>query len=167
MGYGIYYNPAIYNQFTARLSAQPPFAQSTTVDTSVLNPLTLATGLTVTPDGKTILNTFAVNRDYQDMYAQTWNVGFQSELPGALVGEISYLGTKGTNLDIQEIPIQAPPGAVLTAEQRLLIGNATGFIYDTPDGNSIYHAMQTRLTRRFRRDLSFNLQYTFSKYIDD
>jgi len=167
VGYGIYYNPGIYNQFTSRLSAQPPFAQSTTVDTSVLNPLTLAAGLTVTPDGKTILNTFAVDRNYQTMYAQTWNVGFQSELPGALVGEINYLGTKGTHLDIQEAPNQAPPGAVLTAEQRLAIGNATGFIYDTPVGNSIYHALQTRLTRRFRRNVSFSAQYTFAKSIDN
>jgi trimeric autotransporter adhesin len=167
IGYGIYYNPGIYNQFTSRLSAQPPFAQSTTVDTSVLNPLTLAEGLTVTPDGKTILNTFAVNRNYQTMYAQTWNVGFQFQLPAQLVGEVNYLGTKGTHLDIQEIPNQAPPGAILTAEQRLLISNATGFIYDTPDGNSIYHALQTRLTRRFRRNISFNLQYNFSKAIDD
>ncbi len=166
-GYGIYYNPSIYNQFTSRLSAQPPFAQSTTVDTSTLNPLTLASGLTVTPDGKTILNTFAVNRNYQTMYAQTWNVAFQFQLPSQLVGEIGYLGTKGTHLDIQEAPNQAPPGAILTAEQRLLISNATGFIYDTPDGNSIYHALQTRLTRRFRRNVSFNLQYTFSKAIDD
>jgi trimeric autotransporter adhesin len=167
VGYGIYYNPGIYNQFTSRLSAQPPFAQSTTVETSTLNPLTLAEGLTVTPDGKTILNTFAVNRNYQTMYAQTWNVGVQFQFPWQLVGEVNYLGTKGTHLDIQEIPNQAPPGAILTAQQRLLIGNATGFIYDTPDGNSIYHALQTRLTRRFRRNISFNLQYNFAKAIDD
>ncbi|MDP9115043.1 MAG: TonB-dependent receptor [Acidobacteriota bacterium] len=167
IGYGIYYNPAIYNQFTSRLSAQPPFAQSTSVETSTLNPLTLAAGLTVTPDGKTILNTYAVNRNYQTMYAQSWNVGFQFQLPSALVGEVNYLGTKGTHLDIQEAPNQAPPGAVLTAEQRQLISNATGFTYDTPDGNSIYHALQARLTRRFRRNLSFNLQYTFSKAVDD
>ncbi|HSR09321.1 MAG TPA: TonB-dependent receptor [Bryobacteraceae bacterium] len=167
IGYGVYYNPGIYNQFTSRLSAQPPFAQSTTVETSTLNPLTLAEGLTVTPDGKTILNTFAVNRNYQTMYAQSWNVGFQFQLPSALVGEVNYLGTKGTHLDIQEIPNQAPPGAILTAQQRQSISNATGFIYDTPVGNSIYHALQTRLTRRFRRNVSFNLQYTFSKAIDD
>ena len=167
VGYGVYYNPSIYNQFTARLSAQPPFARSTTVNTSLLNPLTLATGLTVTPAGKTVLNTFAVDRNYRDMYAQSWNVSFQSELPGALVGEISYLGTKGTRLDIQEIPNQAPPGSVLTAEQRLSIGNATNFIYDTPVGNSIYHALQTRLTRRFHRNLSLNAQYTFAKSIDN
>ena len=167
LGYGIYYNPSVYNQFMSRLSAQPPFANSTSVNTSVENPLTLATGLTVTPAGKTILNTFAVDKSYRDMYAQTWNVSVQSDLPGALVGEIAYLGTKGTRLDIQEMPNQAPPGSPLTAEQRMLIGNATGFIYDTPVGNSIYHAVQARLARRFRRGFSGTLLYTFSKAIDD
>jgi hypothetical protein len=167
IGYGIYYNPGIYDQFTSRLSAQPPFAQSTTVNTSLLNPLTLATGLTVTPSGKTILNTFAVDLNYRTMYAQAWNIGFQSELPGALLAEINYLGTKGTHLDIQEMPNQAAPGSVLTSEQRLSIRNATGFIYDTPAGNSIYHALQTRLTRRFRHGFSTNILYTFSKSIDN
>jgi hypothetical protein len=167
MGYGWYYNPGIYNQFTSRLSAQPPFANSTTVNTSLANPLTLATGLTVTPSGKTITNTFAVDRNYRDMYAQSWNVGIQTDLPGSLVGEISYLGTKGTRLDVQEMPNQAPPGSPLTSEQRMAIGNAVGFIYDTPVGNSIYHAAQARLNRRFRRGISFNLQYTFAKSIDN
>jgi hypothetical protein len=167
MGYGWYYNPGIYNQFMSRLSAQPPFANSTTVNTSLANPLTLATGLTVTPSGKTITNTFAVDRNYRDMYAQSWNAGIQTDLPGSLVGEISYLGTKGTRLDVQEMPNQAPPGSPLTSEQRMAIGNAVGFIYDTPVGNSIYHAAQARLNRRFRRGISFNLQYTFAKSIDD
>jgi len=167
VGYGIYYNPGIYNQFMPRLSAQPPFAQSTTVNTTLANPLTLESGLTVTPNGKTITNTFAVDAGYRTMYAQTWSVGFQSELPSALVAEINYLGTKGTRLDIQEMPNQAPPGSILTTEQRMAIGNATGFTYDTPIGNSIYHALQTRLNRRFRRGVSFNLQYTFAKSIDN
>jgi hypothetical protein len=167
LGYGWYYNPGVYNQFMSRLSAQPPFAQSTTVNTSVADPLTLATGLTVTPAGKTILNTYAVDPNYRDMYAQTWNASLQSNLPGSLVGELAYLGTKGTRLDVQEMPNQAPPGSPLTSEQRLAIGNATGFIYDTPIGNSIYHAFQARLNRRFRRGLSATLQYTFAKSIDD
>jgi len=34
-------------------------------------------------------------------------------------------------------------------------------------GNSIYHALQARLTRRFRRNVSFNAQYTFAKAIDN
>ena len=64
------------------------------------------------------------------------------------------------------MPNQAPP-MVLTSEQRLAIGNATGFIYDTPAGNSIYHALQTRLSRRFRHHFSTNIQYTFAKSIDN
>jgi hypothetical protein len=77
------------------------------------------------------------------------------------------LGTKGTRLDIMEMPNQAPPGSILTAEQRTAIGNATGFTYDTPIGNSIYHSLQTRLNRRFRRNLSGTLLYTFAKSIDN
>ncbi len=167
LGYGWYYNPGVYNQFMNRLSAQPPFAQSTTVTTSLTNPLTLASGLTVTPAGKTILNTFAVDTNYRDMYAQSWTASVQSGLPGALVGELSYLGTKGTRLDVQMMPNQAAPGSPFTSEQRLAIGNATGFTYDSPIGNSIYHAFQARLTRRPRKGIGGSLQYTFAKSIDD
>ncbi len=167
IGYGIYYNPSVYNQFLSRLSAQPPFAQSTSVITSTANPLTLATGLTVIPANKTILNTFAVNPNYNDLYAQTWNLTFQTGLPRALVGELHYMGSKGTHLDILEAPNQALPGSTGTAQLRQPIGNATSFTYDTPDANSIYHALQGRLTRRFRGGVSGNLLYTFSKAIDN
>ena len=50
---------------------------------------------------------------------------------------------------------------------RQPIGNATNFTYETPDGNSIYHAAQARLTRRFRKGLSGNLLYIFAKSIDN
>jgi hypothetical protein len=167
IGYGWYYNPSTYNKFESVLSAQPPFANSTNVTTSLTNPLTLATGLTVTPAGKTILNTYAVDPDYRDMYAQSWTASLQSNLPGALVGELAYIGTKGTRLDVQVQPNQAPPGSPLTSQERLSIGNATGFTYDAPVGNSIYNAFQARLNRRFRRGFSGTIQYTFSKAIDD
>src|ERR1035438_8215649 len=70
-------------------------------------------------------------------------------------GELAYIGTKGTHFDVQGIP------------KGLVIGNATGFVYDTPDGNSIYHAGQARLTRRFHDGFSANLSYTYAKSIDD
>jgi hypothetical protein len=70
-------------------------------------------------------------------------------------------------LDVQRMPNRAAPGSPLTSEQRRLIGNATGFIFDSSDGNSIYHAGQLRLTRRFRRGVSVNALYTYSKSIDN
>jgi trimeric autotransporter adhesin len=81
--------------------------------------------------------------------------------------ELEYIGTKGTNLGVAEIPNRAPPGAVLTAPEQLLIANASGFNYQTYGANSIFNAAQTRVTKRFARGMSFVALYTFSKSIDD
>ncbi|HWQ56288.1 MAG TPA: hypothetical protein VN442_21555, partial [Bryobacteraceae bacterium] len=165
-GYGIFYNGSIYNQFPQRLAAQPPFANTATVNTSLALPLTLQNGFATVPS-QTITNTFAVDRGYRVGYAQTWNFAIQQSLPHALVVEVGYLGTKGTRLDIQRLPNRALPGSPLTAEQRRQIGNAVGFTFDSSQGNSIYHAAQARFTRRFSKGISANALYTFSKSIDN
>jgi hypothetical protein len=91
----------------------------------------------------------------------------QQDLPGALVMEAGYLGTKGTRLVMQRSPNRAAPGSPLTAEERRRIEGAVGFTYDTTEGNSIFHALQLRLNRRMRRGLSWNAFYTWSKSIDN
>ena len=166
-GYGVYSNPSVYNSIAAKLAAQPPFAQTSTLNTSLADVLTLQNGLATTPAGKDILNTFAVDPNYRVGYAQTWNSTIQSDLPRSLVLEVGYLGTKGTRLDIQTLPNRAMSGSPLTAEQRRQIGNATGFTYEASEGDSIYHALQVRLIRRMRRGLGFNAIYTFGKSIDN
>ncbi len=87
----------------------------------------------------------------------------QRDLPGRLVGEVLYSGSKTTNIEVQTAPNQAPLGSSLTAEQRLPIANAGNFIFDHPIGNATYEALQLRVTRRFQRGISANLLYTFSK----
>ena len=165
-GYGWYYNPSQYNKFETSLAAQPPFAITNTVTTSSAFPLTLASGLTQT-SGKSVTNTYAVALDYHDMYAQSWNASIQRDLPKSLVLEISYNGNKGTRLDVPESPNQAPLGSALTSSERYPIANVGNFTYDTPVGNSIYHAGVARLTRRFAKGVSGNLLYTYSKAMDD
>jgi hypothetical protein len=168
-GYGWYYNPSQYNKFMQELGAEPPFAvvnTATTVLNSPTQELTLATGLMNT-SGKSVTNSYAAPENYRNSYAQTWNILLQRDLPGRWVGELAYIGTKGTRLDIQEAPNQAPLGSALTAEQRLPIADAGNFIFVDPVGDSIYHALQVRLTRRFQRGISTNIYYTFSKAIDD
>ncbi|MCX6625138.1 MAG: hypothetical protein NTY38_29575 [Acidobacteria bacterium] len=165
-GYGVYYNGSVYNSAVTRLAQQPPFANSATINTSLANPLTIENGFasTVASD---ITNTYAIFRNYTVGYAQTWNFNVQHDLPASFIVEAGYLGTKGTRLDIQRVPNSAPPGSPLTSEDRRRIGNATGFILDTSDGNSVYHSAQLRVTRRFRKGISMNALYTFSKSIDD
>ena len=167
IGYGWYYNPSQYNQFMNRLGAQPPFAITNSVTTSIDNPLSIATGLVAVPVGKSVTNTYAVALNYLTSYAQKWNASIQEELPKRWIAELSYMGTKGTRLDVPQAPNQAPLGSSLTAYQRLPIANIGNFTFDSPEGSSIMHAMQFRLTRRFQRGIATNLFYTFSKSIDD
>jgi carboxypeptidase family protein len=166
-GYSIFYNPSVYNSIASKLAAQPPFAKTQTLTTSLTDILTLENGLASAPNQKQILNTFAVDPNYRVGYAQTWNTNIQTDLPYSLVLDLGYLGTKGTRLDIQRLPNRAAPGSPLTAEQRRQIGDATGFTYESAEGNSIYHALQVRVNRRMRRGVGFQGTYTFGKSIDN
>lgn len=164
-GYGIFFNGSIYSSFPYRLSSQPPFATSANLVTSTADPLTIENGFAA-KSVASITNTYAVDKGYRLGYIQTWNFQVQQSLPHQLVMELGYLGTKGTRLDIQEYPNRAVAGSSQLGS-TLQIANATGFVYDTWNGNSIYHAAQARITRRFAKGISANLQYTFSKSIDD
>ncbi len=161
-GYGIYYNGQSYIPFGIRLAQQPPFATSENVNSNPLNPLTLAAGF-VSVSSNEITNTFAVNRQYRTPYAQTWSLSVQHELPKNFFIELGYLGTKGTALDVQVLPNEGPA----SLHQAHQLGNAVGFTFDNSVGNSIYHALQIRVNRRFSGGISMQAFYTFSKSIDD
>jgi len=168
-GYGIYYNGAVYERAALRLASQPPFAQTGILTTSTANPLRIETGfvdVSANPNDQ-IRNTYAVSRAYRIGYAQIWNFSVSRSLPRSLFVEAGYLSTKGTRLDIQRLPNRAAPGSPLTSEQRRLIDNAVGFTFDSSDGNSILHAGQLRLVRRFQKGMSMNAFYSFAKSIDN
>ena len=166
-GYGIFYSGSVYNQFPSRLASQPPLPATTaSLVTSTAAPLTLENGfpasLSTGPSGF-IGNTYALNPNYRMPYAQTWNFSVQREFPHSILLELSYLGVKGTDLDDPVmLPNRTTPGSA-----RALIPNAGAFTYETSVGNSIYHALQTRVTRRFQRGISAYGLYTFGKSIDD
>lgn len=165
-GYGIYYNEQAYIQLAQQLAQQPPFAISNAVNTTLADPLTLQKGfLTAAPEE--ITNTFAVDRFYRTPYAQTWNFTIQHDFGQGFFIETGYLGTKGTDLDVRILPNQLPPGSPLALGMRTQLGNALGFTYDEPVGNSSFNAFQLRAVRRFHHALSFNLYYQFAKSIDD
>ncbi len=164
-GYGIYYNPQAYNPFALQLAGQPPFATAYNINTSAAEVLTLANAFTaVTPQDLT--NTLAVEKAYRLPYAQTWNLAVQSEWGGGVVSEIGYLGTKGTHLNVETLPNESPVASV-TPQQRQQLGNAVGFILNSSDGVSILNSLQARVQQRFRRGVSWQVLYTFSKSIDD
>lgn len=158
-GYGMYYNTSVYNVIASNMAQQPPFAQSLSVSSSAANPLNLNTGfLLATNQGGT--NTYAIDPNYRIGYAQSWNLSVQHDLPLGMFGTAGYLGTKGTRLDQQFIPNSVAPGAVESLWPH-------SFTYQASNGNSIYHAAQFQLNRRFRSGIMANTSYQFSKSIDN
>jgi hypothetical protein len=165
-GYGIYYNEQVYINLAQQLAQQPPFAVSNAVNTSTSNVLTLDKGF-ITTAPSDITNTFAVNRNYPTPYAGTWNASIQHDFAGGFFLELAYAGTKGTHLEERILPNEGPPGGPTSRNQPTQLGNAVGFTFDEPVGNSIFNALQVRAVRRFNHGISFNAFYQFAKSIDD
>ncbi|MCU1236065.1 MAG: hypothetical protein JWP63_4032 [Candidatus Solibacter sp.] len=162
-GYSVFYSGSSYAQIANSMAAQPPFATSASLTTSVTAPLTIQNGFATSP--ATLTNTYAIDPNFRIAYAQTWNLTIQHTLPHGLVLDTEYIGTKGTHLGILENPNRATTTSISNGD--LQIKNATSFTYQTQGGNSSYNAGQLRLTRRLSRSVSANSLYTFSKGIDD
>lgn len=73
------------------------------------------------------------------------------------------------DLNLARVPSSASDGALVSLDARVpFLGiNTPEAIILKSVGNSIYHALQTNFTKRFRHGLQFNLAYTFSRSIDD
>lgn len=166
-GYGLFYNPSVYNQFASQLASQPPFAVAQNLLTGPRTPLTLANGFPSDPT-VTIRNTYAIDRSYRIGYVQNWNLTVQQQLTRTWVLELGYVGGKGTRLDLLLAPNRAPLGSSpLETGGSRRIGEAQGFLYQTAGASSTVHSLQARLAKRFTRGISFNLSYTFGKSIDN
>jgi hypothetical protein len=121
--------------------------------------------------------------------AQQWNLTVEREIVSGWVFNIGYVGTKGTHLrevstTIQPYLVSAANPITLTdpsgnqyvisqntvsnapARSRVLGLSPSGMQCFCNDANSIYHSLQTSVTKRYR-DLYFQAAYTYSKTIDE
>jgi hypothetical protein len=104
-------------------------------------------------------------------YTQSFSFNLQRALPGNVVAEIGYVGTKGTRLPGEVDGDPAPPGNPATEQQRRIyastLPNVTGITYYINAFSSIYHSLQVKVEKRFSHGLQFLSTYTFSKSIDE
>jgi len=160
-GYGIYYNTSFYQPLALQMAQQAPLSKSLTVGNSPTNPLTLANGFDAPSQ-----NTFAIDPNLRPGYSHNWNLSLQRDLPGSLVGMVTYLGIKGTRGMQMFLPNTYPTGATSSCDPSR-VTNPCGFLYVTSNGNSTRQAAQAQLRRRLHSGLLANVQYTFAKAIDD
>lgn len=138
-----------------------------------------------------------MDRGRRNSYAEQWNLNMQRALPGNLVVDVAYAGSRGLDLygDLQynvlanEFLAQGsglqrtvanpmygklPAGAALntpTVQTGQLLRPYPQFSGVTAGnssyGASTYHSAQLTVARRFTSGFSLQASYTFSKLLDD
>jgi trimeric autotransporter adhesin len=168
-GYSIFYNEAIYNTLARELAYQSPVSTVQTLTTTATAPLTLQNGFPSSPVSSGFIpNTESVDPNYKNGYAQIWSLGTETTLSPSWILDLTYTGTKGTDLDVLRAPNRAPLGTPSDEIQANRIDqNATGFTFDQSGANSIYNALQVRLVHRFTHGVLLQAIYTYGKSLDD
>jgi hypothetical protein len=107
--------------------------------------------------------------DAPQPYVQQWQFGIQKQLGAANVVEIAYVGNKGVHLLFPREANQVPPQlwGPGDAQPRRPFPQYRNITTRFADGDSIYHALQIKGTRRLSNGLTFLANYTFSKSIDN
>ncbi len=170
-GYSIFYNESIYNTLAQQLAYQNPWQTSQSLITTSAVPLTLANGFPTSGSATSTLpipNTKAVSPFYKNPYAQIWTLGTETSFSPNWILDLTYTGTKGTDLDILRAPNRAPLGTPQDEiQQNRIDPEAGGYTYDQSGANSIYNALQVRVVHRFTHGVMMQGIYTYAKSLDD
>jgi hypothetical protein len=95
-----------------------------------------------------------------------WNLNVQREVPGKLIAQVAYVGTRGTGLfDNEQLNPRVSSGAIFTPGPRMN-PNFGSIVVRGNRGDSIYHGLQTEVRRNVGR-LSLTAAYTWSRAIDN
>ncbi|MCW5977802.1 MAG: TonB-dependent receptor [Bryobacteraceae bacterium] len=171
-GYGLYYSPEIAAETydLARNNQRGEINQVTgpapTLTTRNGFPQTATLGLPTY---------FGLDPWARTPYVQQWTAGIQRQLPGDILAEAAYVGTKGTRLGrfrTFNTPLHVETGENLAPRpgelQSLRTFPQFGPLFQRQHiSNSIYHSLQLRAEKRFRNRLSFLASFVWAKSIDD
>ena len=164
------------------LSSNPPFAlplsaASASNSITLENPSAAVAGVSLGPS--------AINPNFNDMYAQDWNLTIQRQITSTVGLEVAYVGMKATHLQL-----------LLNINQPLVTGGLYGTTKPFPTlpltssvippqcqppnpacplntinqvnsvGNSNYNALWVTATKHFSHGFEFLGSYTYSKSLD-
>lgn len=181
-GYGIFYSQ-VRQQANNQISTNQPFSLKLTANNPTggvnnpyegfgnpfpFNPPTtpeeIANYRWVTPMAIT-----QWNPNFRNAVAQQWNLNIQRQFFSSWIGTLAYVGSKGNHLFMtNELnpAIFGAPGASVNA-RRPLFPTFANVADQSSRGNSIYHAMQVTMNKRFEKGFTVLANYTWSKMIDD
>ena len=152
------------------LAANPPYAFPISFSPSTAVPFVTFANAYTAASGSVAPTSIA--HSYKDAYFSEWNVNVQQSLGSNYAITAGYMGSKGSDLNIERNynqPINGVrPYATLSSASPIDPGMplANILIYES-DGNSSYQAASVNLKKYMTKGLQFDASYTYSKSIDD
>ncbi len=163
--YGVFYNVNMWNNLTV-MTINPPFnvsinqlnnAGQVLVRMSNANQATNVSG-TATPE------VLGVPADYGLGNAQQWTFNIQRSLPRNMFFEIGYVGSKSTHFDR---PAEYNLINALAGQTTRALPQWGDIEFIDTDASGNYHALITKIEKRFSQGLTFLGTYTWSKTMFD
>ncbi len=104
----------------------------------------------------------ALQRDRRDAYTSTWTFSIQQQLPWSFVGQLAYVGNKGTHLFGRDRVNNLDP-----VTRRRPFPTFNSIDRKVNYNRSSFHGLQAGLNRSFTKNWLMQMQYLFGKVIDD
>jgi Carboxypeptidase regulatory-like domain/TonB dependent receptor len=154
-GYGIFYDVAILNTtFGSRLNP-PSYPIEVFINSGTNNIQNIFSSPIHFPLA------FTIAQNYRDPYMQQWNLGTQTEVRGGILLDLSYVGSKGSDLLLRRDANQPRPGGIAPYPQFTTVQQIESA------ASSNYNSLQARAVKQYKNGLEFSASYTFSKSIDN
>ena len=196
-GFGIFYNGFENRGFSPNLGEnypfqfnfqfQPPdaghpiaYAGCTSPTATPIGSATLETGFSCTPlDPLSVIASGLALRgiqfDYLTPYSMGGNLTLQYQLTPSMSVQAGYVTSlarhlesfPGSNRPSQIVPTNLPPSIPYAATYLPFPDYGEGASYAATEGDSVYHALQTKVEKQFAGGLNFLATYTFSKTRSD
>jgi hypothetical protein len=173
-GYGLYYS--LFERFGSEdeLALNPPFLINKTLTSNTAPVLSPSVGfpsnfLDPSTVNLAVLNSFhirAMALNDPQPYVQQWSFGIQRQIGQDWAGEVDYVGTKSTHLDvIRDYNQPMISGGVSTGV--VPYANFGQIEYTSPIGFGNYNGLQASLTRRFTNGFELRAAFTHSRSLDN
>jgi hypothetical protein len=166
-GFGIYYDQPLVGIFEQNAFTMPPVVNNVTFTNPTLaNP---ASGQTATTTGVRTIQ--ATAPDFKNPRTTQWNVGVTHRFASRILGEISYVGSRGDNL-IRPTDINYPDPARVVQLQTTVAGAVNpvrpyqsygAITYRETTARANYHGLLTSTKIDAGENGSVTLNYTLSR----
>lgn len=167
-GAGVFFDNTITFNGLPFVTTNPPYRAPATYTSSVASPITL---LNPFPLGSASGNpaVAGISKDYTVPTVYEWSIGVQRQLPGEILLETTYIGSRGTHLPL-EINVNQPapgPGTAAQVQARRPYPVYANITWLESANNSDYESLQVKLEKHTSKNIAFLLSETYARSIDE